>query len=163
MSRHRIDIAKYLSRLENKDIRNPLAAMQTCLKDLANELRMSLGSKETLECVNGQAPLLENNSVECIMWAAAILASSWTDWIFTSKSNNPKYIHYMEKGQAAANAKIASPYVRYSIIDAMTKGRKIGRTKRTNYRPEGIEIFFELRKGHRRIRKENKGRPVKME
>ena|SRR5215831_15713906 len=53
------------------------------------------------------------------MWAAAILASSWTDWIFMSKTRNLEYYHHQEKSQADANARIASPYVRYSIIDAI--------------------------------------------
>jgi hypothetical protein len=144
MSPHKIDIAKYLSRLESKDIRNPLEAMHLCLVGLADELKTMLVYKEKLETVDDKAPLLESNSTECLMWAAAILASSWTDWIFMSKSNNPEYCQ--QKSQAAANARITSPYVRYSIMDAMTQGRKIGRAKKTNFRPDGIEAFIELRK-----------------
>lgn len=75
--------------------------------------------------------------------AAAILASSWTDWIFMSKSKRPEYYQHQEKSQAG---RIISPYVRYSIMDAMIQGRKIGRAKRTNFRPEGMEVI-ELRKG----------------
>jgi hypothetical protein len=144
MSPHKIDIAKYLSRLESEDIPNPLVAMGLCLEGLADELKTTLGYKEKLETVDGKAPLLESNSTECLMWAAAILASSWTEWIFVSKSSNPKYCQ--QKSRAAANAKITSPYVRYSIMDAMTQGRKIGRTKRTNFRPEVMQAFIELRK-----------------
>lgn len=148
MSPHKIDIAKYLCRLESEDVRNPLGfsllAMGLCLEGLAGELKTTLSYKEKLETEDGNAPLLESCSTECLMWAAAILASSWTEWIFMSKSKNPEYCQ--QKSRAAANARITSPYVRYSIMDAMTQGRKIGRTKRTNFRPEGMEAFIELRK-----------------
>jgi hypothetical protein len=147
MSPHRIDIAKYLSMFESKDMRNPLAAMQSCLEGHADELETALRCKENLQTINGEVPLLESYTTECVMWAAAILASSWTDWIFMSKTRNLEYYHHQESG---ANARIASPYVRYSIIDAMTQGRKIGRAKRTNFRPEGMQAFIELRNGHRR-------------
>jgi len=150
MSPHKIDVAKYLSTLESKDRSNPLGAIQSCLEGLADELKTTLRYKENLETIDGQAPLLESFSTECSMWAAAILASSWTEWIFMSKSKNPEYYNHPEKSPAGANARITSPYVRYSIIDAMTQGRKIGRAKRTNFRPEGMEAFIELRKGHRR-------------
>jgi hypothetical protein len=123
MSPHKIDIAKYLSRLESKDMRNPLGVMQSCLEGLAGELNMTLRYKENLETIDGETPLLESYSTECVMWAAAILVSSWTEWIFMSKSRNPEYYHHPEKSRAGANARITSPYVRYSIIDAMTQGR----------------------------------------
>jgi hypothetical protein len=64
MSPHKIDIAKYLSMLESKDMHNPLGAMQSCLEGLADELKTTLRCKENLETINGQAPLLESYSTE---------------------------------------------------------------------------------------------------
>jgi len=78
---------------QGPDICNPLRAMGLSLQGLADELKTTLGYKEKLETVNGKVLLLESNSTECLMWAAAILASSWTGWIFKSKSNNPEYYH----------------------------------------------------------------------
>jgi hypothetical protein len=64
MSPHKIDIAKYLSKLESKDMRNPLAAMESCLEGLAGELKTSLHYKENLETIDGEAPLLKSYSTE---------------------------------------------------------------------------------------------------
>jgi hypothetical protein len=64
MSPHKIDIAKYLSGLESKDMRYPLDAMQSCLE--AGELNTTLRYKENLETIYGEAPLLESYSTECV-------------------------------------------------------------------------------------------------
>lgn len=52
--------------------------MGLCVEGLAGELKTTLSYKENLESEDGNAPLLERSSTECLMWAAAILASSWT-------------------------------------------------------------------------------------
>lgn len=146
MSYHTIDIAKYLSMLESKGLSNPFEALHSCSKDLATDLKKSLESKEHLEAVNGQTPLLESYSAECYMWALSILTSSWTKWIFTSKSNNPEYQQHHDERQAGANARVVSSYIRNSIIDAISKGREIGQDSNKAYRPEGAKAQIELRK-----------------
>jgi hypothetical protein len=80
-----------------------------------------------------------------IMWAVAILSSAWTEWIFASKANNPDYKNNPEKSKAANNAMICYPYIRNSIMDAMSKSKEIG-TKPPKFRPEGVCSKFSLKK-----------------
>ena len=82
------------------------------------------------------------------MWAIGILASAWAMWCFTSKSNNPTYQNDPEHPEASKKVRIAMPYIRLSIIDAMSKAKDIG-TKHTGdpktaYRPESGAAFIRL-------------------
>lgn len=113
---------------------------------MAKEIKASLSSREALALKDGQAPTLESDSCECYMWAVALLASAWTEWVFKSKSNNPAYQGDPAKVEAVTNVKLALPYVKPSIADAVVKGREIGRRRETNFRPEGISAKIELRK-----------------
>lgn len=146
MSMCGIDIAKYLARLEKAGMGNPLGAIQSCVMDLANEIKTNLGTQESLATVNGQAPLLENYSVECQMWAIALLASAWTEWVLTAKMNNEAYRVASGKKEAAINAELALPYIECSIIDAMRCGSVVGRNAESKYRPENTSAVVKLRK-----------------
>lgn len=146
MTSSEIDIAKYLARLERAGMATPLVAIQSCATDLAKEIKVALSSKETLATTQGQAPTLEHFSTECYMWAVAILASAWTEWVFTAKSNDKKYQQDPKKREAAINVKIALPYIRNSITDAMSKASEIGSRTESNYRPENTTARMELTK-----------------
>jgi hypothetical protein len=81
-------------------------------------------------------------SPEILGWSIAILASAWTEWVFTSKSNeyskyqtDPAYKNDKERQAAVVNVKLALPYVHCSITDAIGKARKIGICNETNYEP----------------------------
>lgn len=146
MASHRIDIAKYLAKLECAGMHQPLNAIQACASELATEIRSSLMSKENVAIINGQAPILEPDSCECYMWAVAILASAWSEWVFTAKSNDPNYQNNSTKHEAATNVKLALPYVKPSIEAAMLMAKEIGDRNDSNYRPENISVEFEITK-----------------
>lgn len=152
MNRNEIDIATYLTRLESSgDPVNNILAMSL---DLAEEIRAVLGKEEKLKIKNNEIPILEVSpilkraSTEILMWAVGILASAWTVWCFTSKSNNPTYQNDPEHPEASENVRIAMPYVRSSIIDAMSKAKGIGTKQnadpKTAYRPESGSAFIRL-------------------
>lgn len=85
-----------------------------------------------------------------MVWAIAILASSWAKWCFTAKTNDPKYQTDQTHLEASENVKIALPYIRSSIIDDTYKGEEIGTrdtgNPKTAYRPESGPAWIELRK-----------------
>jgi hypothetical protein len=127
-------------------------------------IQLSLMSKENLKSADEKVPksttpvMVERSSKqispEILGWSIAILASAWTEWVFASKTYNPKYQNdpeYADKADrqaAVQNVKLALPYVYCSIIDSMNKGRKIGICKETNYEPNpDIDLAnLELRK-----------------
>jgi len=55
-----------------------------------------------------------------LIWAIVILVSASTEWCFTAKTNDPKY-----EETHPEDVKIACPYIRPSLIDAMSKGEEI--------------------------------------
>lgn len=90
-------------------------------------------------------PITKQYSKEIIAWSLAILTSSWTEWVFTSKSNDdsiyqtdPQYNQDPNRQAARINVKIALPYIRNSILDALDKARKIGTCKETDYNPKPL-------------------------
>jgi hypothetical protein len=104
--------------------------------DLAEIMQSSLISTENLKTVDEPFPrsttplIVEKNTrtvyLEILGWATAILASAWSEWIFTSKSNpNSKYqtdpAYQTDKSRQAAcvNVRLALPYIKNSIIDAI--------------------------------------------
>jgi len=137
-----INIADYLARLEDLISENRFHEIMALAKELASELKRETSRKETLVTVNGQVPLLENYSLECQMWALSIIASAWSQWIFTAKSNDPVYGR--QKKEAASNARIVSPYVRKTVMLAMDAGAEIGSSSKNNYRPEKISKFIQV-------------------
>ena len=62
-------------------------------------------SQENLRKKDDQVPILECNSAECYMWAIAILACAWTEWVFAAKTTNPKYQDDSEHVEASVNVK----------------------------------------------------------
>jgi hypothetical protein len=54
-------------------------------------------AEEKLSVVNNATPLVQvypdkkSSSNEILMWAIAILSSSWTQWSFAAKSNDPDH------------------------------------------------------------------------
>jgi hypothetical protein len=77
-----------------------------------------------------------------LLLSIAILASAWTEWVFTSKSNedskyqtDPAYKNNKTRQAAVVNVKLALPYVHCSIADARGKAREIGNCEETNYEP----------------------------
>ena len=66
--------------------------------DLSESIQISLMSKEKLSKANSNdikstTPLMVNRdkqviSPEILGWSIAILATAWTQWLFTSKSND---------------------------------------------------------------------------
>jgi hypothetical protein len=113
----------------------PVLALLTCVSDIAVEIRHSLISQEVLATKDAQTPTLECNSTECYMWALSILTTAWTQWVFTSKVNNPVYQNDVQHPEAAQNVRIALPYIRHSIDDAMSVGSDIGSCSESNYNP----------------------------
>ncbi len=82
---------------------------------------------------------------EILAWAIAILAASWTEWVFTAKSNpsseyqtDPEYTNDIPRQAVAAttNAKLVVPYICCSIVDALGQAIQIGNSKETNYEPD---------------------------
>jgi hypothetical protein len=123
--------------------------------DLAGEVKSSLESVEKLATTrNGQTPHLIVDptkgviSAEILTWAIAILASSWSVWMFNAKSYNPINQEDKDKPEAAINIKFTRPYIRTSLVDAMTLGEEIGKRKKTGYRPDpqNFPLYLKLRK-----------------
>ena len=87
--------------------------------------------------------------LEILMWAIGMLAS-WAMWCFTSGSNNPTDQNDPEHPEASKNVRIAMPYIRLSIIDAMSKAKDIGTKEKgdpeTAYRPESGLLVIRLSK-----------------
>lgn len=132
---------------------------------LCEHIRSILQSKEDLKVAYSDLPdsttiLLAdpktmNYSKELIAWSIAILAASWAEWVFTSKSNDdslyqtdPAYQDNPERKAAKVNVKITLPYVFNSIIDVMTKAKEIESYKKTNYEPDPdtYPSYIDLRK-----------------
>jgi hypothetical protein len=147
-----IDIAKYLAKLEKAGMHQPFNAIYSCAYELADELRIALMTEEKLSVVNNATPLVQvypdkkASSIEILMWAIAILSSSWTQWIFAAKSNNPDYKYEVKKSNAATNAAICYPYIRKSVIDSMLKGQEIGVDDKAKFRPENTTAKYKLQK-----------------
>src|SRR5690606_3117966 len=156
-----IDIAKYVAELDStpnptwSDYYNKLHQLSV---KLSGEIRTALLQKEALKSVEEPAthnrlyPILENNEPEIIFWAASIITSAWTKWVFTAKTNNPNYqndpayVSNPYRQAAIVNVKLALPYVKTSIGDAITKGCDIGRNAQAHYRPQETSAKMTLRK-----------------
>jgi hypothetical protein len=155
---HEISIGALLKKF-NDDIGSYpdiLDAIYLNAKTLAENIQQSLQSKEPLEVADKEFqqsttplvadPLTGQYSKEIIAWSVAILTSSWTEWVFSSKSNDDAFyqtdpVHSKQHDRQAAkiNVKIALPYVRNSILDGLTKAREIGTNKETDYNPDPIK------------------------
>jgi hypothetical protein len=92
---------------------------------------------------------------EIIAWALSILASAWTQWVFTSKSmedsdyqTDPNYDNDPDRQAARFNVKKARPYIHNSILDTIDAATKIGSKKEYGYRPNSTldPIGIKLRK-----------------
>jgi len=147
LSQQGIDVASYLAKIER--IVPELSQFNFiglgCLaRELVQELKKELDSKENLIRVGTQVPLLEPYSPESLMWAIGILTSAWADWIFSAKANNPCY--RSEKPEAAMNAQKALPYVEKIILSAMRAGKEIGSYPQNNYRPENVRKLIQIEK-----------------
>ena len=178
---NRISVAEYIKRVnvsfgENSDIIHAMAnnAPELASKivealfemgvDLSESIQISLMSKEKLSKANNNDikstdPLMVNRdkqviSPEILGWSIVILATAWTQWLFTSKSNDqsmyqtdPKFDG--DKGRQAPriNVKLALPYIRCSILDILDKGMYIGNSKNTDFEPNPkIEpLYLEFR------------------
>ena len=150
----KINISKYLIRLE--ETKDPVNNIVILSLDLAKEIKNILREKETLMIKDNEFPLLEVStskkagSTEILMWAIAMLSSAWTEWCFTAKTNDQKYQTDEIHPEASGNVKIARPYIRPSMIDAISKGEEIGTRDtsdpKTAYRPESGPAWIELRK-----------------
>jgi hypothetical protein len=133
--------------------------------DLSEFIQDSLMTKEILSKADDNhsrstTPLVVDRkqhivSPEILGWSIAILASAWSQWVFTSKSNEQSAYQTDkafndDEGQKAArkNVKIALPYVRSSIISALDRGVHIGNSSITNFepKPEIEPQFLELDK-----------------
>ena len=147
----KIDISKYLVRLEETGC--PVTNIVMVSLQLAEEIKNILNGKEKLRAKNDQFPILETStahSAEILMWAISLLSAAWTVWCFTAKTNNPKYQNDPLHPEASENTRIALPYIRPSIIDAISKGKEIG-TRETcddkdSFRPESGPAWLDLRK-----------------
>ena len=96
---------------------------------LAEEIKNILRTKEKLKPKDNQIPTLETyptGSTEIWMWAIAILSSAWIQWCFTAKTNNSEYQNDPAHHEASENVKLALPYVKTSISDAILRGQEIG-------------------------------------
>jgi hypothetical protein len=154
MNSNEIDIASYLTRIESSG--DPVNNILAVSLDLAEELKIVVGKEERLKIKNNEIPILEVSPIlkkgctEILMWAIGILASAWAMWCFTSKSNNPTYQNDPKHSEASENVRIAMPYIRSSIIDAMSKAKDIGTKEtgdpKTAYRPESGAAFIRLSK-----------------
>jgi hypothetical protein len=120
--------------------------------DLAEMIQLSLMSRENLRTVYEESslstpPVAVDRNIhqicpEVLGWSIAILASAWTQWVFTSKSNeyskyqtDPAFKNDKDRQAAIVNVKLALPYVHLSIKDAMDKAREIGICEKANYVP----------------------------
>jgi hypothetical protein len=121
--------------------------------DLAEMIQSSLTSCENLETADEQfprstTPLVVDRtsfqiSPEILGWSIAILASAWSEWVFTSKSNpnsiyqmDPAYKSDTARQAARINVRLAFPYIKNSITDAIDKAQEIGNSKETDYDPK---------------------------
>jgi hypothetical protein len=135
-----------------------LDAIRPHAYELAGNIKSSIESRENLQTVDDQPPHLivkpptgnkpGTISAEILTWSIAILASAWTQWIFTAKSHNPINQEDKDKKEAAINIKLALPYVMNSIQDSMKIGEEIGKNMETSYRPspDRFPVFLYLRK-----------------
>jgi hypothetical protein len=121
--------------------------------DLAEFIQDSLMSKERLSKADesharSTTPLVVDReqhivSPEILGWSIAILASAWSQWVFTSKSNeqsayqtDPAFKDDESRLAARTNVRLALPYVRCSILEAMDKSIQIGNSSDTNFEPK---------------------------
>jgi hypothetical protein len=133
--------------------------------DLAEFIQDSLMSKERLSkadsnharsttplSVDREVPLV---SPEILGWSIAILASAWSQWVFTSRSNeqsayqtDPVFKEDASRLAARTNVRLALPYIRCSILDAIDKATNIGNSNNTNFepKPEVEPYYLDLRK-----------------
>jgi len=145
---HEISIGALLKKF-NDDIGSYpdiLDAIYLNAKTLAENIQKSLQSKELLEVADKKFqqsttplvadPLTGQYSKEIIAWSVAILTSAWTEWVFSSKSNDdafyqtdPIYNERPDRQTAKVNVRIALPYIRNSILDVLNKAREIGTNK----------------------------------
>jgi hypothetical protein len=145
-----INITRHLERFQKVlgETGIPTLALLTCVSDIAVEIKRSLISQETL-AINkeGQTPILECNSTECYMWAL-LLTSAWTQWVFTAKVKNPVYQNDVQHPEAAQNVKIALPYIKQSINDAISVGNDVGGRADLEYNPNSslYDAKIKLRK-----------------
>jgi hypothetical protein len=133
--------------------------------DLAEFIQLSLMSKEQLRTVDEEHPRSTTPlavdidipliSPEILGWSIAILASAWSEWVFASKSNDdskyqkdPGFKNDASRQAAVVNVKLALPYIRNSIIDAINKAIEIGNCKETDFgpKPNVDQAFIRLRK-----------------
>ncbi|MGI0016343.1 MAG: hypothetical protein ACREBU_23225 [Nitrososphaera sp.] len=118
---NRINISKYLEKV-GCYLARPSKIEESIVDlayDLAAEIQTSLKEKEKLSFVEtGQPPHLIVDperkviSPEILAWAIAIVSSAWSEWVFAAKSNNPINQQDKSKVEAAANIKLAWPYVK---------------------------------------------------
>ena len=100
-------------------------------------------------------------SPEILGWSIATLASAWSQWVFTSKSNEQSAYQTDQafdddEGRLAArkNVKLALPYVHSSIISALNRGMHIGNSSITNFEPKPeiepqfLELDKDFKSGH---------------
>jgi hypothetical protein len=147
----KIDISKYLVRLEETGC--PITNIVMVSLHLADEIKNILNRKEKLRSKNDQFHILETSpthSAEIWMWVISLLSAAWTEWSFTARTNNPKYQNDPSHPKALENVRIALPYIRPSIIDALSKGKEIGTMDtyddKTAFRPESGPAWIYLRK-----------------
>jgi hypothetical protein len=167
---HEISIGALLKKF-NDDMgsyQDILDAIYLNAKTLAEDIQKSLRSKESLEVADKKFPqsttplvadpITGQYSKEIIAWSVAILTSAWTEWVFSSKSNDnamyqidPKYNEDPARQAAKINVKIALPYIRNSILDALNKAREIGTYKEADYNPDPIKnpANIQLRNNHK--------------
>lgn len=81
--------------------------------------------------------------IEALMWAISILTSAWTNWIFSSKSNDAQY--RSDKPEVTINAQKILPYIEGVILNAMKAGREIGSNPLNKYRPENIRKIIQIK------------------
>jgi hypothetical protein len=142
------------------------AIFQTSIT-LAETINLSLRSKESLILADDNNPssvtpigIDKDAHIICpeiLSWSMAVLASAWTEWVFTSKTSNPNYqndpIYSNDPARQAAivNVRLLLPYIRNSILDAIDKAHEIGLSKETNYEPDPVKdpAKFELRENQR--------------
>jgi hypothetical protein len=141
-----------------------LDAIYLNAKTLAEDIQRLLQSKEPLKLADEKFPqstiplvadiTTKKYSKEIIAWSVAILTSAWTEWVFSSKSNDDasyqtdhKYEQDPDRQAAKTNVKIALPYIRNSILDALDKAREIGTCKETDYNPNPTKnpAYIQLR------------------
>jgi hypothetical protein len=97
---HEISIGALLQKF-NDDVgsyQDILDAIYLNAKTLAEDIQRSLQSKESLKLADEKFPrsstplvadpTTKKYSKEIIAWSVAILISAWTEWVFSSKSND---------------------------------------------------------------------------